>query len=51
MNHESTAFHRLAQYFGQSDIAFGLWICAIALVVIVAVGWACIELSTTPEEK
>jgi hypothetical protein len=41
MNHES-AFHRLALYVGQSDVALGLWICAIAIVIIAGVGWACV---------
>ncbi len=45
-----TALHHLAQYFNTTPIVVMLWICAIAVVVIFAVGYACIEMATsTPE--
>lgn len=48
MDHEHTAFHQLAASFGLSDVMFGVWICAIAIAVIVGVGFVCIELCSAP---
>lgn len=46
-----TAIQRIAEYFGTTPIGVVSGICAIAVVIIVAVGYACIELSTAPEPE
>lgn len=45
MNPHDTAFHRLAESFGMSDLAFGLSICALALGVIVGIGVGVVRVS------
>lgn len=41
-DHTNSAFHQLALYFNQSDIALGLWICLISVVVIAGIGFGCV---------
>jgi hypothetical protein len=45
------AINRIADYFHTTPIGVVSAICLIAVVVIFAVGYACIELSTAPEPE
>ncbi len=46
-----TALSQLARYFDVTPIQLMVAIVAIAVVVIVAVGYACVELSMAPEKE
>lgn len=44
--------HAFAEYFHTTSIVVGVWLCAIAVVVLVALGWrGCHAITATPKPE